>query len=78
MSTLEKFSGITEGVQWPQGDHSIFIQFGRPAIAVSSKWFTDNINDQDITHTPKDNLSVVDYHRVVEISLAIKDLIIRL
>ncbi|GAG34821.1 unnamed protein product, partial [marine sediment metagenome] len=40
---LNKFNGITEGVQWPQGDHSIFIQNGCPAIAVSSEWFTENI-----------------------------------
>ena len=30
---LETFPGITEGIQWPQGDHSIFVQFGRPAIS---------------------------------------------
>jgi aminopeptidase YwaD len=38
---LAKYDGITEGIQWPQGDHSIFVQQGCPAIAVSSKWFID-------------------------------------
>jgi aminopeptidase YwaD len=75
LDTLDKFPGITEGVQWVQGDHSIFIQYGRPAIAVSSEWFTQNINDQDITHTPKDNLEIVDHNRVVEIAEALNDLI---
>lgn len=68
---LSKFNGITEGVQWPQGDHSIFIQNGRPAIAVSSKWFIENIDDQGITHTAKDNMDIVDCHKVVEIAQAL-------
>jgi len=73
---LGKFDGITEGVQWPQGDHSIFIQNGRPAIAVSSKWFTENIDSQEITHTPKDNIDIVDLQKVLEITRAL-DLFVR-
>jgi aminopeptidase YwaD len=72
---INQFSGITEGVQWPQGDHSIFLQYGVPAIAVSSKWFIDNISDQDITHTPKDNIEIVDCDKIVEISQALNTLI---
>lgn len=73
---LSDFDGITEGVQWPQGDHSIFVQNGCPAIAVTSKWFNDNINDQDITHTPKDNVEIVDCKKTVEIAEALKSLIL--
>jgi aminopeptidase YwaD len=73
---ISRYTGICEGVQWPQGDHSIFLQFGVPAIAVSSKWFIDNINDQDITHTPKDNIEIVDCSKLVEISKAL-DMFIR-
>lgn len=72
---INHYSGITEGVQWPQGDHSIFLQFGVPAIAVSSKWFIDNITDQDITHTQKDNIEIVDCNKIVEISQALNTLI---
>lgn len=72
---LNHYSGITEGVQWPQGDHSIFLQFGVPAIAVSSKWFIDNISGQDITHTPKDNIEIVNCNKIVEISQALNTLI---
>lgn len=68
-------SSIVEGAPWVQGDHSIFLQFGCPAIAVSSNWFIENFDKQDITHTPKDNLSIVSYERVMECSLAIRDLI---
>jgi len=72
---LRKFNGITEGVQWPQGDHSIFIQNGCPAIAVSSEWFTENIESQGITHTPKDNIDIVDCQKVVEIAQALNLLV---
>lgn len=72
---IDQYTGITEGVQWPQGDHSIFLQFGVPAIAVSSKWFIDNIADQDITHTPKDNIEIVDCAKIVEITQALNTLI---
>jgi len=74
-NVINHYSGITEGIQWPQGDHSIFLQFGVPAIAVSSKWFIDNISDQDITHTPKDNIEIVDCKKIVEISQALNTLI---
>jgi len=72
---LSGYSGITEGVQWPQGDHSIFIQYGCPAIAISSKWFTDNINDQDITHTSRDKIEIVDPAKLVEIALALNEFV---
>jgi aminopeptidase YwaD len=68
---LKEYDGITEGIQWPQGDHSIFIQHGCPAIAVSSKWFIDHIDSQTITHTPRDNSGIVDCLKVVEIAEAL-------
>jgi aminopeptidase YwaD len=69
---------IIESVQWPQGDHSIFVENGRPAIAVSSQWFVENINSQDVTHTPKDNLGIVDFPKLVDIAEAINELVRRL
>ncbi|MBN1264160.1 MAG: M28 family peptidase [Anaerolineales bacterium] len=65
---------IVEGPQWVQGDHSIFVQFGCPAVALSSLWFTENIDTQTITHTEKDTLGIVDNSRVVEIALALNKL----
>ena len=72
---IEKYPGITKGKPWPQGDHSIFLHYGRPAIAVSSEWFTENIDNQDITHTPKDNIGIVDCNKLVELAAALSDLI---
>lgn len=60
--------GISEGVQWPQGDHSIFLQSGVPAVAVTSEWFLQNISTQDITHTERDNIGITDSGKLVLIA----------
>lgn len=75
LNVLEGFEGITEGAQWVQGDHSIFIQQNVPAIAVSSSWFIDHIDEQDITHTPKDHPDIVNCQKVVEIAEVISIII---
>ncbi len=75
---IERSPEIVAGLPWYQGDHSLFIQQGCPAIAVSSDWFIRNMECQEITHTPKDNLSVVNYDRVAECAIGIAELIKRL
>lgn len=75
---LWEASDLVEGKPWYQGDHSVFLQQGCPAIAVSSSWFIDNMDNQDITHTSKDNLSIVNYERVVECAQGIAALIEKL
>lgn len=72
---IDRYPGITTGPQWPQGDHSIFVQFGVPAVAVTSKWFIDNMENQNVTHTPKDRPEITDCHRLVEIANALNDFI---
>lgn len=72
---MENHPSISEGIQWVQGDHSIFVQFGVPAMAVSSQWFLNNMETQDVTHTPKDKPSIVDLEKIVEIAKAIADII---
>ncbi len=74
-SAFKNSSNIKEGIQWPQGDHSIFLQNGVPAIAVSSEWFTEKNESQDITHTEKDNIEIVDFKKVVEIAEVITKMI---
>ena len=69
---LASFEGIVEGSQWPQGDHSIFMQQGCPAVAVSSEWFISNIESQSVTHTPKDKVEIVDCEKLVEIAQALR------
>lgn len=69
---------IVEGLPWFQGDHSVFLQQGCAAIAVSSHWFIEHMESQDITHTPKDKLEMVNYERVAECAMGIAGLISKL
>ncbi len=67
--------GIVEGIPWPQGDHSIFLQYGVPAVAVSSQWLINHMSEQEVTHTPKDHPEIVNCSRLAEIALALNQLI---
>ncbi|MFP4521509.1 MAG: M28 family peptidase [Fibrobacterota bacterium] len=69
------YPGVGKGEQWPQGDHSIFVQNGVPAIAASSGWFIENMESQEITHTPKDNPEIVDHLKTAELAAAISEII---
>ncbi len=73
---LRSHSGMEEGEPWYQGDHSIFIQNGRPAVAVTSKWFLENIEKQEITHTPRDYIGNIDSRKLVSIAHAISEFLI--
>lgn len=72
---LKSAEDIIEGRPWYQGDHSIFLQQGIPAIAVSSQWFLENIDNQDITHTPKDHPGIVNCDKLINITTAIDNFI---
>ncbi len=72
---LESGVGIVEGEPWVEGDHSIFLQHGRPAIAVTSAWMLEHMHDQTITHTPADTIENVDCGKLVELSVALKDFV---
>ncbi|MBP1672639.1 MAG: hypothetical protein H6Q25_454 [Bacteroidetes bacterium] len=69
---------IELGAPWVQGDHSIFVQFGRPAIAVTSSWFIENMECQEITHTPKDHPGIVNFERLSEISKVIQNFLLKI
>ncbi len=75
---LKDYPEIIKGPLWPQGDHSIFVQHGRPAIAVSSQWFVESNENRDITHTPKDNIEIVDCSKLVEIASVLHRLILKI
>jgi aminopeptidase YwaD len=69
------FEGVTAGSPWVQGDHSVFIQYGCPAMAVTSQWFSEHIDSQEITHTPKDNIEMIDVQKLVEIARVLDRLV---
>jgi aminopeptidase YwaD len=70
-STRKEF---VEGAQWYQSDHSIFIQNGRPAVAITSDNFIEL--STNITHTPRDHPDLVDTGKLVNIAEAIRDAIL--
>ncbi len=74
---IKSHPGIVEGALWYQGDHSIFLQHDRPAIAVTSEWILQNMEKQDITHTERDNLSIIDHRKVVEAATSINELLVQ-
>ena len=75
---FSEFPGMTEGKPWVQGDHSIFLQYGVPAVAISSEWLLNNLESQQITHTENDNPSIVDINKITELAEAISRLITKL
>ena len=67
-AALVQQTGVEEAAPWFQGDHSLFLQQGVPAIAFSSDWLLKQAQNQNITHTERDNLSIVAPYKLVELS----------
>lgn len=74
--TFAPKGSMVQGEPWYQGDHSIFIQSGRPAMAVTSEGFMEL--SATLTHTPADNIGVVNAMMAAEIALALNELIRKL
>lgn len=66
--------GLLEGPQWYQGDHSIFVMAGRPAVAITSD--IAEVSAQ-VTHTPRDAPDIVDSAKVAQIAAALAALLER-
>ena len=65
--------GLTEGPQWYQGDHSIFVMGGRPAVAITSAALDQLMTE--ITHTARDTPDIVDPAKVAQIARALQALL---
>jgi aminopeptidase YwaD len=61
------------GDPWPQSDHSIFVQYGVPAVAVTSENLVELATDY--THTTRDTPELVDPAVVAEIARFYRDVI---
>ncbi len=68
--------GIEPGEQWYSGDHMIFAQAGRPAIAFTSSKMSELM--RTITHTERDVLQIIDPERLVQLAHALDTLVRRL
>ena len=67
--------GACAGDPWFQGDHSLFLQAGRPAIAITSDWFLQNKATQTVTHTRRDSIDLVAPERLVSCAVSVKSFI---
>jgi aminopeptidase YwaD len=67
------YGDIVAGEPWYQGDHMIFVQNGRPAIAFTAEKAADLM--ATVTHTPKDTPEIVECDKLVEIAKALNDFI---
>ncbi|MBO0452920.1 M28 family metallopeptidase [Candidatus Enterococcus murrayae] len=57
---------------WPMGDHMLFAGAGIPAVAVTSTQIA--LLMEAVMHTPKDNLTIIDYQRLAEAVLFLAEL----
>lgn len=67
------YSGIVRGEEWHQGDHMVFVQNGRPAIAFASENMRELM--ATIAHTAADTPDVVDCGKLVELAEALRDFV---
>ena len=74
-TALAAHPGLMEGEPWVQGDHSVFLAQGCPALAVTSEEFVEIW--MRIAHTPDDTMAQVATEKVVEAAVALRDVIER-
>ena len=70
------FPGMTEGEQWYQGDHMIFVQNQVPALAITTDRFMEM--ETHIAHTAQDTPQLVNPARLSTLALALRDLCLAL
>ena len=70
---FSRYFGMAKGEPWYQGDHMIFVQKGKPAIAMTSEKMPELMTS--ITHTSKDTPDMVDCEKLVEAASALRDFI---
>ena len=67
---------LVEGEPWYQGDHGLFLLNQRPALALTSELLTELM--AEITHTPKDSPEIVNTTKLVDVAIALRDLLLYL
>lgn len=70
---FRKYEGLNRGEQWFNGDHMIFVQNQVPAIAITSELTPELM--RTITHTSADTPDLIDCHKLVEIAMALNDVV---
>jgi len=69
VTTFGGYGGLMKGDQWYQGDHMIFVQSGKAAMAITTERMSELM--ASITHTARDVPEIVDCPKLVEIADAL-------
>ena len=75
-ATMNPYESLAPGDPWYQGDHSLFLMKGRPALAFTSERLTEIMSE--IIHTPRDTPDIVDPAKIVALASALRDLLLKL
>jgi aminopeptidase YwaD len=70
------YDGIIRGDQWYQGDHMIFVQNGKAAMAITAERFPELM--ATVTHTSRDTPEIIDCDELVEAADALHSFITQL
>lgn len=70
---FRRFEGLYRGEQWFNGDHMMFVQNQVPSIAITSESTPELM--KTITHTSADTPDLIDCHKLVEIAMALNDVV---
>lgn len=74
-AVFDRYPGLRKGPPWYQGDHMVFVQHARPAIAVTSELFEELM--ADVLHSSRDVPDLVDCGKLVEVARALGTLILQ-
>ncbi len=70
---FRKYKGLHHGEPWFNGDHMIFVQNQVPSIAITSEYTPELM--KTVTHTSADTPDLIDGHKLVEIAMALNDVV---
>lgn len=72
-ATFSAHESLTEGPQWYQGDHGLFLMNQRPALAITSECIFELMSA--FVHTTADTPEIISAARLVETAAALADLL---
>ncbi len=72
-TVFAEFDELQEGAPWFQGDHMIFVQKGRPALAVTTANFGPVW--EKIAHTARDTPDKVDVQKLADLTFALRNMV---
>lgn len=70
---FRRFEGLQRDEEWFSGDHMVLVQNEVPAIAITSELITELMST--VTHTSADTPDLVDCEELVEVAMALNDVV---